>query len=87
VRVTVTPPAVAAVQVTPGEVTLAPGGRSQLAASARDRRGNPLAGRVVTWTSSDEDVAAVSSAGRVIATSAGRATITARIDNVTGTGS
>ncbi|HXV89972.1 MAG TPA: Ig-like domain-containing protein [Gemmatimonadales bacterium] len=85
VRVTVTPPAVAAVQVTPAEVTLPPGGRSQLTATARDRRGGTLAGRTITWTSSNEDVAAVSSAGRLIAGDAGRATITARIDNVTGT--
>jgi uncharacterized protein YjdB len=84
VRVTVTPPGVATVRVTPPEVTLADGARSQLSATAQDRRGATLSGRTVTWTSSDEDVAAVSSAGRVIATGPGRATITARIGDVTG---
>ena len=85
VRVSVTPPAVAAVDVAPAQVTLAPGARSQLTASARDRRGNPLAGRAATWTSSDEDVAAVSSSGRVMAAGPGRATITARVEGASGT--
>jgi serine/threonine-protein kinase len=84
-RITVTPPAVARVQVAPAQVTLAPGGRSQLNAGAWDRRGNALAGRSVTWSSSDEDVAAVTSSGRVMAVGAGRATITARIGDATGT--
>jgi len=51
-----------------------------LTASARDASGAVLAGHSITWTSSAENVATVTSAGVVTAVGAGDATITATSD-------
>lgn len=70
--------AVASVAVTPRTTTLASlGATQQFAASPMDRSGKPLAGRLVTWASSNSSVATVSSSGLVTARSNGSATITA----------
>jgi outer membrane protein OmpA-like peptidoglycan-associated protein len=80
--------AVASVAVNPRMATLAsPGMAQQLSASPADRHGRRLAGRAVTWTSSDESVAAVSPTGMVTAVGNGHATITAVSEGVTGTAS
>jgi len=75
---------VASVEVTPAADTVAPGQALPLAASPRDRQGRPLADRTVTWQSSDERVAVVSSSGRVTALAAGTVVIRATSDGRTG---
>jgi uncharacterized protein YjdB len=75
--VTVAQVPVATVTVTPALDTVILGGAVQLAAVEKDAGGNPLSGRAVAWTSSDESVAIVTSAGRVVSQAVGSATITA----------
>jgi uncharacterized protein YjdB len=75
--VTVAQVPVETVTVTPELDTLILGGAVQLAAVEKDADGNPLSGRSVSWASSDETVAIVTSAGRVVSQAAGSATITA----------
>ena len=78
--------AVASVAVDPPLVTLESlDATQQLSASPMDRRGRPLAGRAVTWTSSNTAVATVSATGLLTAGSDGTATITAASNGVTGT--
>lgn len=78
--VTVVAIPVAGVRVTPASASLVVGQTTQLAATATDASGTPLRDRPVTWTSSNEDVATVSSSGLVIARAPGSATITASVD-------
>ena len=75
---------VAAVTVTPASVNMPVGLTAQLAATPRDASGNPLAGRVVTWASSNAAVASVSGGGLVTAVAAGVATITAASEGQSG---
>jgi uncharacterized protein YjdB len=87
VRVTSTPPAavpVASVRVTPGSASVAASGSVQLAAEPRDANGNVLGGRAVAWSSSDQNVATVTSDGRVIGVNPGTATVRATSEGVTG---
>jgi outer membrane protein OmpA-like peptidoglycan-associated protein len=77
--------AVANVAVSPRVVTLASlGATQQLSASPNDRGGTRLEGRLVTWTSSNGQVATVSSTGMVTARGNGSATITAASEGATG---
>ncbi len=76
---------VSSVVVTPPTARLPSGGFVQLATIISDRDGNPLAGRLVVWSSSDQSVAVVSSSGRVQSVSPGSATITATSGGVSGT--
>lgn len=86
VTVTVSPPQVAEVEVTPGGATIAVDETVELAATARDADGEVITGRPVTWSSSDAGVASVSSAGVVTGESAGGpVTITATIEGIAGT--
>ena len=65
--------------ITPEMATLMSIGETvQLTARVLDRNGQPVAGAVVTWQSSEEDVATVSSSGLVTAVMNGAAQITAR---------
>jgi uncharacterized protein YjdB len=80
--VTVRAPTVAAIVITPNAPELTVDARVLLSASVRDGNGNILTGRAVTWRSSNEQVAFVSSTGTVIAISAGTATITATSEGV-----
>ena len=73
--VTITPPAAPPVA---GETT-------PLSAVLRDRNGNELLGRPVSWSSSASLVATMDAAGRLIAASPGTTTITALSEGVTGT--
>ena len=57
----------------------------QLTASVLDDNGQPVSGAVVSWQSSDEGVATVSSQGLVTAVSNGTATITARSGSASST--
>jgi len=82
--VTVVPVPIAAVAVSPGTGALPEGGALQLSATPQDASGNPLAGRVVTWTSSAPAVATVDATGLVGAASPGEATITATSEGKSG---
>ncbi|UCF18914.1 MAG: Ig-like domain-containing protein [Gemmatimonadota bacterium] len=74
---------IASAQLNPEEGTLfALGQTLQLTAVAIDAGGAEVPGAVFTWSSSDESVASVSSAGLVTAVSSGSATITASVDGI-----
>src|SRR4029453_19192271 len=75
---------VASVTVAPGELTFVKGGSQQLAAVLQDQAGNPLAGRSVSWTTSDPAVATVSSTGLVSGDEVGSTTITATSEGKSG---
>jgi len=83
--ITVTNVPVATVSVSPATASLQVGQTVQLTASPKDAGGNPLAGRVVTWTSSAPGVASVNGSGRVTGVAAGSATITATSEGQSGT--
>lgn len=68
---------VASVVLTPTTATILDGATLTLAASPRDSAGRTLTGRTVTWASSANGVASVSSNGVVLAVAPGTATITA----------
>ena len=68
---------VASVALSPAAASLSVGQLVQLTATAQDSTGAPLAGRVVTWTSSNGAVARVSADGLVTGAAPGSATITA----------
>lgn len=82
--VTITLPPVASVDVSPSSASLYVGRTSQLSATPRDASGNPLTGRVVTWSSSASAVATVSASGMVTAVAPGSATITATSEGQSG---
>ena len=83
--VTVRAVAVGSVVVTPSTSSVVVGNAVQLSASVRDAAGNPLDGRLVGWTSSDDAIAVVSSTGRVTGLKVGTATITASSEGKSGT--
>lgn len=76
---------VASVTVGPSTATLYPGQTIDLGATARDSAGNTLTGRAIAWSTSDADIATVSSTGVVTAVAAGTATVTATVEGKTGT--
>src|SRR5947208_1084964 len=76
---------VAAVTVSPAAPTVQVGQTAQLTATPRDASGNPLAGRVITWQSSNGAVASVNGSGLVTAVATGAATITATSEGQSGT--
>jgi alpha-tubulin suppressor-like RCC1 family protein len=78
-------PPVASVLVSPTELTLLVGESQQLMATPQDQAGNPLAGRSIVWSSSEETVAGVSGAGVVTGIGAGSTTITATAEGKSGT--
>ena len=77
------PTPVATVAVSPRSVVVLVGQTTQLTAVPLDAHGTPLAGRAVTWASSDSSVASVTT-GRVAGLAPGRATITATSEGRTG---
>jgi trimeric autotransporter adhesin len=83
--VTVSSIPVASVVVSPDAATITVGQSTQLTAKTLDAEGDELSGRTVVWSSSNEDVASVSSSGKVLALSAGEATITATSEGKSGT--
>ena len=83
--ITVTNVPVASVTVSPATASAQVGQTVQLTASPKDAGGNPLAGRVVTWTSSAPGVASVNGSGLVTCVAAGSATITATSEGRSGT--
>src|SRR2546425_1251838 len=82
--VTVVPVPIASVAVSPGTGSLPEGSALQLTATPQDASGNPLANRIVTWTSSAPAVATVDATGSVSALSPGTATITATSEGQSG---
>lgn len=83
--VTVTPPLVATVLVSPSSASVVLGSTQQLVATALDSAGNTLTGRSISWSSDIPGVASVSGTGRVTAILLGTATITATVEGRTGT--
>jgi uncharacterized protein YjdB len=81
--VTIAPAPVAAVTVTLAATSVQVGNTTQATAELRDARGNVLADRTITWSSSNAPVATVNATtGLVTAVSAGDATITATSEGV-----
>jgi uncharacterized protein YjdB len=76
-RITVLQVPVSSVTVTPGAILMRTSDVRQLTAAVLDSAGNALAGRAVTWTSSDSSRAQVSGTGVVSAVDEGQAVITA----------
>jgi hypothetical protein len=85
VQITVSPVAVASVEVVPNLRSVQIGDTVHLRVLARDAAGNELTGRQVTWASSDQAKAQVSALGIVTGVSAGTATITATVGSRSGT--
>src|SRR5439155_703313 len=83
--VTVTTVPVASVTVIPASGSLYVGQTVQLTATPKDSAGNPLTGRVVTWSSDNTTIATVSTSGLVTGKGAGSATITAATGGKSGT--
>jgi len=83
--ITVTPVPVASVTVTPASASVAVGATVQLTATPKDANGNPLTGRVITWSSSKTAIATVSGSGLVTGVAAGGpVTITATSEGRSG---
>jgi uncharacterized protein YjdB len=80
-RVTQDTTAVTSVLVEPDTASVEVGKTVQLVATPRDARNRPLAGRVITWNSTDATKATVSAAGRVIGVAVGTVAITATSEN------
>jgi alpha-tubulin suppressor-like RCC1 family protein len=76
---------VATVDVTPAAPSIEVAESVQLTATAKNSRGTVVTGHSVTWTSSDPTVATVDASGNVAGLEGGTATITAQVDNITGT--
>lgn len=85
VTVTTPPIPVGSVVVSPASFTLTAGTSRQLSASVLDAGGGVLSGRTVTWASSDNTVATVTSTGIVQAVREGTARISASSGGKTGT--
>ena len=87
-QITVTLVPATVVTVTPSTHSMFAGTQKQFAVALKDSAGNSLqtAGRTVTWTSSNLPVATVvAQSGVVTAVSPGQATISATVDQATGT--
>jgi len=76
---------VATVTVSPASASVPAGQTVQLSATPKDASGNALTGRTITWGSSNNTVATVSSSGLVSGVATGSATITATSETKSGT--
>ena len=76
---------VMSVVITPAADTLAVGAQRQLVAVGHNSSGAPVAGRMFTWSSSNDAIASVSNAGLVTAHAPGSVVIAANTSNVVGT--
>src|SRR5207244_240884 len=85
--VTVSLAPVAAVTVSPSAANIAITGTVQLTATPRDANGNPLTGRAISWSSSNNNIATVNGSGLVTGVTAGSVTITATSEGQSGTAS
>jgi transglutaminase/protease-like cytokinesis protein 3 len=84
-RVIVSPDTVASVEVIPTSGSLPVGAALQLEAVVRDADGDVLQGRLVTWSSSNNQVATVDANGNVTGAGPGSAVITATSEGKQGT--
>jgi uncharacterized protein YjdB len=75
--VTVSTVSVASLTVSPAAASITVGATQQFTAVVVDSAGNPLTGRVVTWSSSNTTIATVNGSGLATANAAGSAAITA----------
>jgi uncharacterized protein YjdB len=82
--ITVTPPPVATVTVSPSSGNLVAGATLQLTATLRDASGATLTNRSIAWTSSDNAIATVSATGLVTAVAVGSVNIVATSEGQTG---
>lgn len=82
--VSVGPPPVANVEVSPNRAELEVGADIVLEATVTAEDGSALNGRPVTWSTSDAAIASVNANGRVTARAEGAATITATSEDVSG---
>jgi len=82
--ITVLPPPVASVSVSPRRDTIRLPGTAQLTATLFDEHHNPLRNRTVTWACNLPNVAKVNRNGLVTGVAAGTATITARSEGASG---
>jgi hypothetical protein len=85
VSVTVRFALAAQLEITPTDPIIEKGGTVRLRASLRDASGAPTPSRPLTWSSSNDEVAIVSSNGVVVGVAPGVATITASADAVSAT--
>lgn len=76
---------VATVTVTPSPATVKVGATVQLSATVKDADGTVLTGRALTWSTSNQNVAKVSSTGLVSGVGAGTVSITATSEGQSGT--
>lgn len=83
--VTVRVPPIATITLSPSSPTIDPGQSVQLAAVARAANGETLSGRSITWTTSNEQVAFVSSTGLVVGVRPGTAVISATAEGISAT--
>src|SRR5205814_10177185 len=81
------PPPVPSVSVRPATLSRNPHSFPPRRSSDLDATGNVLAGRTMTWTSSNAAIAAVNGSGLETAVAAGSATVTATSGGITGTAS
>jgi trimeric autotransporter adhesin len=82
--ISVVPVPVGSVAVSPASSTVTTGQTTALSATVRDTNGTVVTDRAVTWSSSDETIATVSSAGVVTGMAPGTATITASSEGKSG---
>jgi len=80
-----TPPVVSTVSVEPVAPSIGIGATVALQATAKDANGNVISGRNFSWSTSDANIATVSSAGVVSGIAAGSATVTASVAGKSGT--
>jgi len=83
--ITVTNVPVASVTASPASASVPEGQTVQLTATPRDANGNPLTGRVLSWSSGNTSIATVNASGLVSGVVAGSATITATSEGQSGT--
>jgi trimeric autotransporter adhesin len=78
--VTVVPLGVASVSLDPGSVEIEVGQDRTLTAVARDRNGDVVEGRPVSWTSEHSTIAVVNGSGQVTGVGPGSTSVTASVD-------
>ncbi|MEP6832134.1 MAG: Ig-like domain-containing protein, partial [Gemmatimonas sp.] len=83
-NITVTQVPVASVSISLATTSVAAGGSTAATAVIRDAAGNALAGRIVTWSSSNQGVGTFDVAGTVTALAPGTSTITATSEGQSG---
>lgn len=83
--ITVSPPPVATVAITPAAPSMVEGDTLRLRTTLTVAGGAVVTGRVVTWTSGTPAVATISNAGLITALAAGTSTITATSEGKTAT--